>query len=196
MLPVVEHFNTIQGEGFHTGKPSYFVRLGGCDVGCTWCDTKYSWPLEGHPMMIESDIVNTVVDAGAKRVVITGGEPSMHDLTELCGQFSEASVQTQIETSGAHLLRGIFDWVTLSPKKFKPVIESNYQLADELKVVVFNKSDFDFAQTESAKCSKKVLRYLQPEWSSPQMIPFINDFCKANTEWSLSLQTHKLIDIA
>jgi len=196
MLPVVEHFNTIQGEGFHTGKPSYFVRLGGCDVGCTWCDTKYSWPMEGHPTMSEEDIVKVVTDSQAKRVVITGGEPSMHDLQELCLGFKDASIQTQIETSGSHPLRGDFNWVTLSPKKFKPVLESNYQFADEIKVVVFKRSDLEFAKQESLKCPDTVVRYLQPEWSSPEMIPVINDFCKNNTEWSLSLQTHKLIDIS
>jgi len=196
MLPVVEHFNTIQGEGFHTGKPSYFVRLGGCDVGCTWCDTKYSWPLEGHPMMSETEIVETVLAHNANRVVITGGEPSMHDLDELCNQFSRASIQTQIETSGAHPLRGSFDWVTLSPKKFKPVLDNNYQFANELKVVVFNQSDLKFAESESQKCPEGVVRFLQPEWGSPQMIPVINQFCKDHTEWRLSLQTHKLIDIS
>ena len=196
MLPVVEHFNTIQGEGYHSGKPSYFVRLGGCDVGCTWCDTKYSWPIEGHPEMTEESIVQTVLAHDARRVVITGGEPSMHDLTKLCMLFSEASIETQIETSGAHLLRGDFTWVTLSPKKFKPVLELNYPFANELKVVVFNKSDLNFALEESHKCPDTVLKYLQPEWSSQNMIPLINSFCKEHTDWSLSLQTHKLIDIS
>ncbi len=195
MLPIVEHFYTIQGEGFHAGKASYFIRLGGCDVGCTWCDTKYSWPMEGHSLHDENVLLDIVVSHSATRVVITGGEPGMHDLSTLCDLFSQNKIKTQIETSGAHRLIGKIDWITLSPKKFKPPTENVYALADELKIIIFNKSDFEWAISEAKKCKPEIPKYLQPEWGTPSMIPLITDFCKSNPSWAMSLQQHKFIDI-
>ena len=194
--PVMEHFYTLQGEGFYSGQAAYFIRLGGCDVGCVWCDVKDSWDADKHPKMSTDEIVGIASSFPGKIAVITGGEPCMHDLTYLCNALHAAGLRTHLETSGAHPLSGDLDWITLSPKKFKvPLLESR-QKADELKVVVFNKSDFKWAEEHAAKVSEKCRLYLQPEWSKrDEMTPLIIDYIKQHPQWQLSLQSHKYTNI-
>ncbi len=192
----MEHFYTLQGEGVHTGKAAYFIRLGGCDVGCVWCDVKDSWDASIHPVMTTEEIVNIAAQHEGRIAVITGGEPAMHDLTALCSALHEAGFQTHIETSGSSPMVGDLDWVTLSPKKFKAPLQACLDKADELKVVVFNKSDFDWAIQHAALVPTSCKLFLQPEWSKHDTItPSIIDFIKANPQWQLSLQTHKYINI-
>ncbi len=194
--PVMEHFYTLQGEGVHTGKAAYFIRLGGCDVGCVWCDVKDSWDAAKHPQMTTSAIVQTAAAHNGRIAVITGGEPAMHDLAALCDALHEAGFKTHIETSGAHPLSGALDWVTLSPKKFKAPIPSSIDKADELKIVVFNKSDLEWAEQYAAQVPANCKLYLQPEWSKRDAItPLIIDYIKQHPQWQLSLQTHKYINI-
>lgn len=194
--PVMEHFYTLQGEGVHTGKAAYFIRLGGCDVGCVWCDVKDSWDAAKHPQMTTSAIVQTAAAHNGRIAVITGGEPAMHNLTALCDALHEAGFKTHIETSGAHPLSGALDWVTLSPKKFKAPIPSSIDKADELKIVVFNKSDLEWAEQYAAQVPATCKLYLQPEWSKRDAItPLIIDYIKQHPQWQLSLQTHKYINI-
>ncbi len=194
--PVMEHFYTLQGEGLHTGKAAYFVRLGGCDVGCVWCDVKDSWDASKHPLMTTEEIVASAAQYDGRIAVITGGEPCMHDLGALCDALHDAGFATHIETSGAHPLSGALDWITLSPKKFKAPLEDCLAKASELKVVVFNKSDFEWAEQHAAKVGSSCLLYLQPEWSKHDMMtPLIIDYIKKHPEWQLSLQTHKYINI-
>lgn len=204
-LPVMELFYTLQGEGFHQGRAAFFIRLGGCDVGCVWCDVKDSWDAAKHPKMFVNDIVNTVKQftpaVSAKRkisplVVITGGEPLMHHLDELTATLQEAGFETNIETSGAHPLSGKWDWICLSPKKFKAPLPEILPDANELKVVVFNKSDFEWAEQYAAKVSPECKLYLQPEWdNAASMTPLIIDYIKLHPEWELSLQLHKYINV-
>jgi organic radical activating enzyme len=195
-FPVMEHFYTLQGEGFHQGRAAYFIRLGGCDVGCVWCDVKESWDAEKHPKFGVQSLRMEVERTPAEIVVITGGEPLMHDLTELTKEFRSHGFKTHLETSGAYPLTGNWDWICLSPKKFKvplPGISSN---ANELKVVIFNKSDFDWAENYAAQVSSSCKLYLQPEWDkAAQMTPLIIDYIKANPKWELSLQIHKYIQV-
>jgi organic radical activating enzyme len=196
-LPIMEHFYTIQGEGFYTGQAAYFIRLGGCDVGCHWCDVKESWDQENHPKMTIKSIVNEVIKYPSKIVVITGGEPFMHDLTSLTAELQSIGLRTHVETSGAHSLSGSWSWITLSPKKFKlPQIEY-FEKANELKIIVFNKSDFEFAEEQKCKLvNKNTKLYLQPEWGiQEQVVPLIIDYVKNNPEWQISLQTHKFLNI-
>ena len=196
VLPVMEHFYTIQGEGFYQGQAAYFVRLGGCDVGCVWCDVKESWNAENHPLSRIDDIVSTVTDTPAKIVVITGGEPLLHDLTELTTQLKKKGLRIHIETSGSSPLSGTWDWITVSPKKFKAPIPEILCYANELKVVVFNKSDFEWAELYAAKVSTDCKLYLQPEWSKASITtPLIVDYIKAHPDWQLSLQVHKYINV-
>ncbi|HRP16536.1 MAG TPA: 7-carboxy-7-deazaguanine synthase QueE [Ginsengibacter sp.] len=195
-LPVMEQFYTIQGEGYHQGKAAYFIRLGGCDVGCVWCDVKESWDAAAHPHIQIEDIVKVAQATPARLAVITGGEPTLYDLNELTTQLKAAGFQTNIETSGAHELTGHFDWVCLSPKKFKPPVERVLKQADELKIIVFNKSDFKWAESFAAKVRKDCMLFLQPEWSKAEkMTPLIVDYIKANPQWQLSLQIHKYIHV-
>ncbi len=195
-LPVMEHFYTIQGEGFNTGKPCYFVRLGGCDVGCFWCDVKESWDAAAHPQYTVDQITAWAVEAKAPYVVITGGEPLMYNLDILTTSLQEAGIQTFIETSGAHPLSGHWDWICFSPKKFKAPHESIYAAADELKIIVYNKSDLAWAEEHAARVNNGCRLYLQPEWSkSAEMLPLIIDYVKQHPRWTLSLQTHKFINI-
>lgn len=196
-LPVMEHFYTIQGEGSFAGKAAYFVRLGGCDVGCTWCDVKESWPMEGHKMMEISEIITEINQTNAKIVVITGGEPLMHNLDELTKQLKLQNLRTHIETSGAHTFSGIWDWITLSPKKFKMPLAESYSLANELKIIAFNNSDIKFAIQESDKINtKKCNYYLQAEWTKREtMYPIMVEFVKEKPEWQISVQTHKYMNI-
>lgn len=192
----MEHFYTLQGEGMYSGQAAYFIRLGGCDVGCVWCDVKDSWDASKHPVMTVEEIT-TVASANPGRIaVITGGEPAMHNLVAICQSLHDASFRVHIETSGAHPLTGKLDWITLSPKKFKAPLEENMELADELKIVVYNKSDFAWAEEHAAKVGKQCKLYLQPEWSRMDtMTPLIIDYIKQHPQWQLSLQTHKYINI-
>jgi organic radical activating enzyme len=194
--PVMEHFYTIQGEGVHQGRAAYFIRLGGCDVGCVWCDVKDSWDSGKHPLKKVEDLVNIVKETPAEIVVVTGGEPLMHDLTYLTEALHRAGLRTHMETSGSSPLSGDWDWITLSPKKFKAPLPDVVPYASELKVVVFNKSDFSWAEQFAAQVSKTCKLYLQPEWSKASIVtPLIIDYIKANPKWQLSLQIHKYINV-
>ena len=195
-LPVMESFLTVQGEGGHTGSAAYFIRLGGCDVGCVWCDVKESWDPEAHPIQAVEDIVNEASKQGVNIVVVTGGEPLMYNLDHFTHCLHSAGLKTHIETSGAHSLSGDWDWLCFSPKKFMAPKDEFYFAADELKVVVYNKSDFKWAEEHAAKCADKVNLFLQPEWSKKdQMLPLIVEYVKKNPKWRISLQTHKYMDI-
>jgi len=196
LLPVMEHFYTLQGEGYHQGKAAYFIRLGGCDVGCVWCDVKESWDAEKHPLLKIGDLILNISKTPSQIVVVTGGEPLMHNLDELTSALQSAGFKTNIETSGAHPLSGDWDWICLSPKKFKAPLPDIIPLAHELKIVVFNKSDFDWAEKYAALVSPQCKLYLQPEWdNAAQMTPIIIDYIKANPKWELSLQIHKYIHV-
>lgn len=178
------------------GQAAYFIRLGGCDVGCVWCDVKDSWDAAAHPVMTTQQIVQTAAAAPGRIAVITGGEPCMHDLTRLCDELHEAGFRTHIETSGSHPLSGELDWITLSPKKFKAPLDEACAHAHELKIVVFNKSDFEWAEQYATKVGAQCKLYLQPEWSKRDaMTPVIIDYIKKYPKWQLSLQSHKYINI-
>lgn len=192
----MEHFYTLQGEGNHQGKAAYFIRLGGCDVGCVWCDVKDSWDLNKHPLMTVDAIVEQVTSTPAKLAVITGGEPLMHDLTALTKTLQSKGIQTNIETSGAHPMSGSWNWICLSPKKFKVPLTENILLANELKVIVFNKTDFDWAEKYAALVSPTCKLYLQPEWDkAKEVTPLIIQYIQQNPQWQLSLQIHKYLNI-
>ncbi len=196
LLPVMEHFYTLQGEGFHQGRAAYFIRLGGCDVGCVWCDVKDSWDADKHPKYTIEQLLQEVKKTPTELVVITGGEPLMHNLDALTAALKAAGLHTNIETSGAHPLSGHWDWICLSPKKFKEPLPGILPHANELKVVVFNKSDFDWAEKYAALVSPSCKLYLQPEWDkAAQVTPLIIDYIKANPKWELSLQVHKYINV-
>ena len=195
-LPVMEHFYTIQGEGYHQGKAAYFIRLGGCDVGCVWCDVKESWDADKHPQMEITRLREHVKTTPGELVVITGGEPLLHNLDELTAELQRAGLKTNIETSGSSPLSGSWDWICLSPKKFKAPLPEVLAAAHELKVVVYNKSDFQWAERHAALVSPSCKLYLQPEWSkSGEMVPLIVDYIKDNPQWELSLQLHKYIHV-
>ncbi|MEI9956694.1 MAG: 7-carboxy-7-deazaguanine synthase QueE [Ferruginibacter sp.] len=195
-LPVMEHFYTLQGEGFHQGRAAYFIRLGGCDVGCVWCDVKDSWDAEKHPKYSIENIVAQVAQTATKLVVITGGEPLMHNLDALTTALQSKGFETNIETSGAHPLSGHWNWICLSPKKFKAPLPGILPFANELKVVIFNKSDFDWAENYARQVSPNCKLFLQPEWDKAATItPLIIDYIKANPKWELSLQIHKYINV-
>jgi organic radical activating enzyme len=192
----MEQFYTLQGEGFYQGRAAYFIRLGGCDVGCVWCDVKDSWDAGKHPLFAAEDLVREVKNTKTGIVVITGGEPLMHDLEELTTQLQQAGLKTHIETSGAHPLSGHWDWICLSPKKFKAPLPEILPLAQELKIIVYNKSDFSWAEKYAAAVSGSCKLYLQPEWDqAATMTPLIIDFIKNNPQWELSLQIHKYINV-
>ena len=196
LLPVMEHFYTIQGEGFYQGRAAYFIRLGGCDVGCVWCDVKESWDASKHPQYTIEEIVAFVTDANAKLAVITGGEPLLHNLDELTTALQLKGIQTNIETSGSSPLSGSWDWICVSPKKFKAPLAEVVTRAHELKVVIFNKSDFEWAEQHAALCHSDCKLFLQPEWDkSAQMLPLIIDYVKAHPQWEISLQVHKYMNI-
>lgn len=195
-LPVMEHFYTIQGEGYHQGSAAYFIRLGGCDVGCVWCDVKDSWDANKHPLYNTNDLVAEVKKTPAKIVVITGGEPLMHNLKELTHQLQANGLKTHIETSGSHPISGSWDWICLSPKKFKAPLPEIMPLAHELKIIVYNKSDFDWAEKYAALVSTQCRLFLQPEWEKAgEMSPLIIEYIKAQPQWELSLQVHKYINV-
>jgi organic radical activating enzyme len=192
----MEHFYTLQGEGFHQGKAAYFVRLAGCDVGCVWCDVKDSWQKDKHPVMSVNEIVTEIQKTPSKMVVITGGEPLMYDLLPLTTALHQLNYQVNIETSGAYPLSGNIDWICVSPKKFKAPLEEVLPFAHELKVVIFNTSDFLWAEKYAAKVNNQCKLFLQPEWDkSTSITPLIIDYIKANPQWEFSLQMHKYIQV-
>ena len=192
----MEIFYSIQGEGFYSGKPAIFVRLGGCDVGCVWCDVKESWNENDHPFFTIDEILKELSQYPCQTLIITGGEPLMYDLSELTSRLKSAGYRLHIETSGAYPMTGTWDWVCFSPKKFKAPHNSVYSQADELKAIVFNKSDFKFAEEHAAEVDGKCMLYLQPEWGkAEQMTEKIIDYAKAHPQWNISLQTHKYLNI-
>jgi len=195
MLPLMEEFYTIQGEGFHKGTAAYFIRVGGCDVGCHWCDVKESWNAETHPpTKIDQIVANAATYSNT--IVVTGGEPLTWNLEPLTSALKSKNLQTHIETSGAYPLSGNWDWICLSPKKNKLPEGIIYDKAHELKVIIYNKHDFDFAQEQASKVNKDCILYLQPEWSvRDKMTPLIVDFVMKNPKWKVSLQTHKYLNI-
>lgn len=196
LLPLVEDFYTIQGEGFHTGKPAYFIRLGGCDVGCKWCDAKYTWNPKLYPPTNIEVVVERAVACKAQSIVITGGEPLLYPLECLTEQLKARGLQIFLETSGSHPFSGTFDWVCLSPKRKQAPLEEAYGKADELKVIIETDEDFEWAEQNAAKVGEKCLLYLQPEWSqSEKMIGAIVEYAKNNPRWSISIQSHKFMHI-
>ena len=195
MLPLMEEFYTIQGEGGHTGRAAYFIRIGGCDVGCHWCDVKESWDASLHPPTKTDLIIENAIKY-ADTIVITGGEPLMWSLDYITQKLQKNNVKTHIETSGAYNFSGVWDWFCLSPKKTKLPLDRAYKEADELKMIIYNKSDFKFAEEEAEKVSKDCLLFLQPEWSRKEkMTPEIIEYVMANPKWRISLQTHKYLNI-
>ncbi len=195
-LPVMEHFYTLQGEGAWTGTAAYFVRLAGCDVGCHWCDVKESWGVENTQYSPVADMIEWIQAAEADRVVITGGEPTIYDLSLLTQRLQDLQIQVHIETAGPHPLVGQFDWITLSPKKFLQPDPRIYPRVDELKVVIYNRHDFEWATQHAERCPTHTQLFLQPEWDRrEQMTPLIVDYVKQHPQWRISLQTHKYLDI-
>ncbi len=195
-LPVMEEFFSIQGEGHHTGIPASFIRLAGCDVGCVWCDVKESWEMEAYPRRPVKDILNTVMNDSSGTVIITGGEPALHDLSKLTGSLRNSGIKIHLETSGTRELKGQFDWITVSPKKFKAPLDQVLKAADELKIVVYNRTDLAWALSFLSKLKQDCLLYLQPEYSRrDKMTPLILDFIDKNPEWKISIQTHKTLGV-
>ena len=195
MLPLMEEFYTIQGEGFHKGTAAYFIRIGGCDVGCHWCDVKESWNAALHPPTRTEAIVKNAA-AYSNTVVVTGGEPLTWDMGPLTAQLKAKGLQVHIETSGAYSLTGVWDWICLSPKKVKLPTEEIYKVANELKVIVYNNDDLRFAEEQAAKVNSECILYLQPEWSKREkVIPVIVDYVMKHPKWKVSLQTHKYLNI-
>ena len=195
VLPLMETFYSIQGEGFHKGKASYFIRIGGCNVGCHWCDVKESWDAQAHPLISTTNIVRNALKY-SEMVVVTGGEPLMWDMTILTKELKENNKKIHIETSGAYELTGNWDWICLSPKKQMKPVDEIYKKADELKVIIYNNDDFKFAEDQAKKISSKAHLFLQPEWENREkMMPIMVDYIKKNPKWKISLQTHKYLDI-
>jgi 7-carboxy-7-deazaguanine synthase len=196
LLPVMEHFYTLQGEGYYQGSAAYFVRLGGCDVGCVWCDVKDSWDASKHPLFSIGEITKNITQAKAKIAVITGGEPLMHNLDGLTAALHEHGIKSNIETSGSSPLSGHWDWMCLSPKKFKPALPECLTAANELKIIIYNKTDFDWAEEHAKLVSPNCKLYLQPEWSKQEtMLPLIIEYIKQHPKWELSIQMHKYINV-
>jgi organic radical activating enzyme len=195
-LPLMEDFYTIQGEGRNTGKAAYFIRLGGCDVGCHWCDVKESWNPDLHPLTDIEEIVARATAVPAKAVVVTGGEPTTYNLTPLTNKLKQNGIKTFIESSGAYPLTGQWDWICFSPKKTAPPHPAIFEQANELKIIVYNANDFKFAEQYAQKVNKQAYLYLQPEWSKREKItPLIIDYVKQHPQWNISLQTHKYLNI-
>lgn len=192
----MEDFYTIQGEGFYQGSAAYFLRLGGCDVGCVWCDVKESWDASAHPLVSVNDMSARAKASGTPIVVVTGGEPLMYDLTALTSALHENGLRTHIETSGVYPVTGSWDWICFSPKKFKAPDASINDKSDELKIIVYNKSDLEWAEMHAANVSASCKLFLQPEWSREgEVLPLIIDYVKANPKWQVSLQVHKYMNI-
>ena len=195
-LPVMESFYTIQGEGHYQGHAAYFIRLGGCEVGCVWCDVKESWDASAHPLVEIDALVNEAKQSGTGIVVITGGEPAMYDLLPLTSALQDEGLKTNIETSGVYAITGQWDWICFSPKKFKQPDASVYDVANELKVIIYNRSDFEWAESHATKVKSDCLLFLQPEWSrEKEMLPLIIEYVKRNPRWQVSLQIHKYMNI-
>lgn len=194
--PVMEMFYSLQGEGYHQGKAAFFIRLAGCDVGCVWCDVKDSWDASKHPVLSIEEIVNSALAHPCRLAIITGGEPLLYNLDPLTIALRAAGFQTNIETSGSSPMSGKWDWVCLSPKKFKAPLPENVALASELKVVIFNKSDFEWAETYASQTATACKLFLQPEWDKQvQITPLVIEYVKANPKWELSAQLHKYIQV-
>ena len=192
----MEEFYTIQGEGYHTGKPAYFIRLGGCDIGCSWCDTKLSWNPELHKLVKVEEIAMKAGTYPAKAVVVTGGEPLIYNLDFLCSELKKFNIKTFIETSGPYKLSGEWDWICLSPKKQNPPLPEIYAKANELKVIILSDNDFQWAEKNAKQVNKSCKLYLQPEWSRyKKIIPSIIEYVKNNPKWNISLQSHKFMNI-
>lgn len=192
----MEHYYTIQGEGFNSGEPAYFLRLGGCDVGCVWCDVKDSWNASKHPVTSVEQMVHYVRNTNAQQVVITGGEPLMYNLDELTKSLQHNGLKTLLETSGAYPLSGKWDWVCVSPKKFKAPLPEMLKKADEIKVIIYNKSDFEWAEQHATLVNIHCKLFLQPEFSVyNNMIPLIVEYVKGHPKWRISLQVHKFMKI-
>lgn len=195
-LPVMERFYTVQGEGAFAGAPAYFIRLGGCDVGCVWCDVKESWDIHPNQYLSIETILEEVGQTPTDFVVITGGEPTMHDLTALTSALRQKGYEIALETAGVHPLKGHIDWYCFSPKKFKAPLQEAYMLAQELKVVIAHPSDFEWAEQHAAQVTKECVLYLQTEWDKQErFLPLIIDYIKRNKKWKISLQTHKYMQI-
>ncbi|MCL6523220.1 MAG: 7-carboxy-7-deazaguanine synthase QueE [Thermoflavifilum sp.] len=192
----METFYSLQGEGHHQGKAAYFIRLAGCDVGCVWCDVKESWQLTSYPVKTAEELAQEASQHPARLAIVTGGEPTLYDLSALCEALHQQGFRVHLETSGAHAIIGAFDWICLSPKKFKPPLPQVCQQADELKVVIYHRSDFAWAERYAAQVNAQCRLFLQPEWSrrtliTPQIISYIQD----HPQWELSLQLHKYVEI-
>jgi len=195
-LPLVERFYSIQGEGFHTGKPAYFIRIGGCDIGCHWCDSKVTWNPDVHPLVDVQEIKDTVQATPAKAIVVTGGEPSLYNLSPLCSALKSIGVKTYLETSGTGDFTGVWDWICLSPKKQKPPQTVFYKAADELKVIIYQHEDIEWAEEAAKKVCGRCRLYLQPEWSRySKIIQEITEYVKKHPQWRVSLQAHKFMRI-
>ena len=195
-FPVMEYFHSIQGEGVYVGQPSFFIRLGGCDVGCVWCDVKDSWDADKHPKLSVDFLIDEASKHPTKLLIITGGEPAMYNLTELTNKFKEAGYRIHIETSGAYPLIGEFDWITFSPKKFKAPLKEVAKVADELKIVVFNKSDLQWAEDHQKLVSSDCKLFLQPEWDKREITEkIVFDYTMLHPNWFVSLQTHKYLGV-
>lgn len=196
LLPLVEDFYTIQGEGYHTGKPAYFIRLGGCDVCCSWCDARFTWNPKHFPPIAVDEVVARAASYPAQAVVVTGGEPSLYPLDYLCEQLTEKGIKLFIETSGAHELSGRWDWICLSPKRRLPPVDSIFNRANELKVIIETEDDLVWAEANAAKVSPNCLLFLQTEWSVyDKMTPVIVEYAKQHPQWNISIQTHKFMNI-
>jgi organic radical activating enzyme len=196
LLPLAESFYTIQGEGYNTGRAAFFIRIGGCDVGCSWCDAKETWNPGKYPPTEIERIVEDAISYKAKSIVITGGEPLSYPLLPLCTMLKNNGMEIFLETSGSHSFSGLFDWICLSPKKKKPPIGNIYQMASELKVIIEDDTDFEWAEYNMSMVSRNTRLYLQPEWSKRDLVlPKIIEYIKANPKWTISLQTHKYINI-
>lgn len=195
-LPLVEEFYTLQGEGYHAGKAAYFIRIGGCDIGCSWCDSRFSWNPRIHPLVDTDEIIEHAVNSGAESVVVTGGEPLMWNLDYLCMGLKSKNISTFIETSGAYPLSGEWDWICLSPKRNMPPLDDICPVANELKVIIQTTDDFEWAEKYKLLVSPGCRLYLQPEWSRfEQITPAIVEFVKKNPAWRISLQIHKYMHI-
>lgn len=194
-LPIVETFHSVQGEGFWAGSNAFFIRLAGCDVGCPWCDTKHSWPIEQHPHKTVEALVSEAIAHHPAMVIITGGEPLMHNLTHLTTELRQSDLRIHLETSGAHPLSGSFDWISLSPKPWKPPLPGIYAQANEIKVIISALQDLDWATTEGEKVSEKTVKLLQPEWSSEAGQQLAIDYVLSHPQWRLGLQTHKFLGV-
>lgn len=196
LLPLVEDFYTIQGEGFHSGKPAYFIRLGGCDVGCSWCDAKYTWNPRNHTLVPTDTIVGRAASFEAQAIVITGGEPLLYPLDYLTGELHRRGLEIFLETSGSHPLSGRFDWICLSPKRKQPPLDEAFAAAHELKVIVETEEDLEWAERCAARVGSGCMLFLQPEWSRyERILPQIVEYVKGRPQWNVSIQTHKFMHI-